>query len=263
MSNAKLISPPKLHDLKGAATQVRRSLDNQPMPLIMSYAHDERPLHYAQQIIDTVGSYIHDWTLGPDVVHEVATKWDGVVRQAQQVVRDSQTQIGVIRSHWTGPAAGDFSKYATEMLTSLNGLTAAAKDVGGGVSQLADVLTKLRDSTIAGGATVLIDLLNGTLQYNTTIIDALNAEHALELGTGALAPLALAQICLDVVSKISDQLSIALKDVLNFGQQVDGELADIRALADQMHTAMIADLPKTLPSRPGDIGDTTRWHPAN
>lgn len=60
MSNATLTSPPKLHDLKNAAVQMRRRLENQPMPLIIGIAGDQRPVHYAEQIIHTVDGYLQN-----------------------------------------------------------------------------------------------------------------------------------------------------------------------------------------------------------
>lgn len=254
------VSPETLKDIENKAKQLLTKLTQDPVALVLRVAGDPVPVQYTEKIIQAAVQYIVHWLLGPDLVGDVSNAWTGLVSDAQDVVADCKGQLDIIKNHWTGPAAEDFTSYANDLLTDLQSLPNAAKAMADGASQLADDLRHLRDAIVGDSFKIVYKIEDAITQIVNTVVNSVDLEKVALALTGAGAPIAVVQWCSAVAAKITEQVVTVITMMISMAQEVDGKLGDINNDAEHMKTAVAAALPKA-PTAPVDGGDTKEWHP--
>lgn len=252
--------PPGVEHIIRAAEALRRSLSQVPWTIALETAASvmgntvQKLFEDLEELITKAGQYLEAWVTAQSTVAHVAEQWGNQAGALQDVLTDCQTQVSDVQDYWSGRAADEFSKYATDLLNYLQPAAQAFGAVNSHLNQLADSIGHLNNEIIFTGA----DLVVNTIQTGADVGDSLVDNLPID----ALAPPAGAvKTACDATDKVADAVAKAQVELDNAAKQVLGYLDDIASTSAQMRYDVSQKVPSRLPAEPPGLSAPGNWHP--
>jgi uncharacterized protein YukE len=253
-------APEKLTEVQQNLQHLQGQLSTFTWQGVMGIANNRAPEQYAAEAINKVVTYIKEWFVGPESVHDVAQRWVKLSSGFQNVTADCQRQLGLIKNHWSGLAAENFSAYSDQLLAELQRASPATSGVATNLGNLAQNLYILRNEIITGGAITALDAVVGAINIGNQVLTDISADEVVV--TVLVPPLGIARYCTDVTTKIANQVATVIKDLINMEKAVSNSLAQMSNSALGMQNSLYSQLPMSgVPAEPPGLNETDQWTP--
>jgi uncharacterized protein YukE len=250
-----LQSPPNINDIIQQAEEVRSSISQEPLALVLELVPDElaKIRQYIDEIIDRAGRYLHAWVTTPAAVNQAAVQWGNQAGQLQLALADCQMQVGDVQKHWSGTAADCFTEYATQLLGYIQDAAPAFSNVSNDLASLADSIGHLNNTVIAGGADEVVNLLQAQVDVVNSLVQ--------QLPFFVDPPVGVIKTVSAVAATLADRLSTALQKLIDTASQVLNNLDDMQQTSIRMQDEISGKVPLSWKPEPVSLSAPCNWNP--